>query len=649
MPPLIAAATAFVVAIFTPVVGATLAASIGTFVVQLAVSAVISAAIGALTPKPKSMDQGTQLATKYDPAFKREVCVGHYATGGSLAFENTNSTKNLYLWRVIIISDAEIQTDTIVLNDGEQLTFSGDIHTGLRECTSHFRNTRFSTNQLSVRIHTGTQTQTADADLLAAFPSLLDSNFRLRGMAYAVIRMTYDTEAWQGGFNPVFAGSGAPVYDPRTAASVFSENPVLIGRQFLKGFTNNGIRVVGLGVADADLPDADYIDGADDCDELITLLAGGTEKRYRMGGVISGASTARDVLADICAVMAGKHIDRGGEIVLLPGVARASVMTIDESDLLADGAISFAAKRTADERINAIVSTYVSPTNGYQEAPLPPRKDAAAITADGDRFETNYAYRFCYSFSQGQRLDQIALRAARKEGALQVLAPLWAFELTPGDNVTMTSARWGGTAKLWNVDTVQIAIVNARAGGAPQARCLLSMRETASTVFDWNYAADEIAPASSTALTRPGSPGTITDGQGRIQTVDGLPFGVLGGTGLVRDVEPPLSSPSSSEIDVAAHNASYVGGVTYAIPSAAITGLATDTKYWVFYRLSTAAFVTTTSLLTAATYYLDASDYIPCGIQRTQTGGGTFTPPPPPPPGGGGGGGAGGGGANYVV
>ena len=95
--------------------------------VRLAVSSVVNAVIGALTPKPKAMQQGVQLQTKVDPAYPREVAVGVFATGGSLAFENVEGTQNRYLWRVIILSDAQIEEITQVRGGGEALTFDGDI------------------------------------------------------------------------------------------------------------------------------------------------------------------------------------------------------------------------------------------------------------------------------------------------------------------------------------------------------------------------------------------------------------------------------------------------------------------------------------------------------------------------------------------
>ena len=648
MPPVAAAIASFL----TTTVGfsAAFALTVANIVVQFAVSVAISAVMRAFTPKPRSMDQGQQIQTKLDAAYPREVIVGRGATGGSLVYENVSGSTNQYLWQVIDISDNSIDEVVAIVSNGEALTFDGDVTTGYRDCTSHFKS-EGGDPRLSVRIYMGSESQTADAALIAAFPSEITSDFRGRGIAYAIVKRTYDTTAWQGAGDLTFVCNGAQCYDPRLSGGAggyaYTDNTALIAAQYLRGFEINGVRVCGVGVSADDLPDDDLEAVADECEEAVALDAGGTEPRYRSGGVISAREAPREVLSHLMAAMGGKHVDRGGEIVLLAGVTRTPVLDIDEGRLLSDASLLYAPRLTANDRINAIVSTYVEPADGYLEASLPPREDAAAMTADGERLETFRAYRFVYSQTQGQRLDAIELRGARQEGYLALNVPLWGFELTPGDWVTMTSRRWGNVSKTWMVETVNLAISNTNDG--PKARCQLTMRETASSVFAWDETTDELAPVSAGTLTQPTPLPSLTDENDRIITADGLPLPAIGGTGITRDPSTPLSASSSSQIDVAAHDVTYIGDRTYALPSAAITGLTTDTNYWIFYNTSTLAYVAYDETADAALIRIAkvaAYVFIPCGFQRTQTGGGGYSPPPPPPPGGGGGYGGGGGGGD---
>lgn len=133
------------------------------------------------------------------------------------------------------------------------------------------------------------------------------------------------------------------------------------------------------------------------------------------------------------------------------------------------------------------------------------------------------------------------------------------------------------------------------------------------------------------------SGGVITDWRG-------LPTNATMGVAVVRSVAAPLSSSSSSSIQVAAHDV-YLPGQTLSLPSDSITGLSTDTGYFIFWDRQASDYIAVTTNL--ETYYADTTGrYVAVGFQRTQDGGGGFTPPPPPPPGGGGGGGAAGGGAD---
>lgn len=596
---------------------------IGKFVIGLAINAAIGAAMRALQPKPRAMDQGAELRSKLDPAYPREVGVGTFATGGSLVYENVSGANNKYLWRVFAISDAKISQITKVRGNGLDLTFSGDIHTGLRACTSHFQSAT-GADCLEVRIYKGTSTQVVDPDLDAAFAEI-DSNFRGRGVAYALLRMTYDNDAWNAGGDFVFVGEGASCYDPRTGLSAYSENAALIAGQFLRGFENNGVRVVGLGCADADVPDADIEYAADICDENVALAGGGTEDRYRAGGMISARESAREVLTHLCAAMNARHIDRGGEIVLLPGAARASVLpfTITLGDVLSDAPIQYAGRRTADQRVNAITSTFVNPADGYQEGSLPPRKDTAAITEDGERFETSRAYRYVQSKTQGQRLDEMELRAARKEGRLSLSLPLWAIELQPGDCQFFDLPHWGGGLKLFEVETIGIAI----SGGAnPSARCVLSLFETAPSVYDWTTA-DEITQAAA-AMTVPAALLSRFDNLDRLSGTVAAGNSMLTGVSAHRASNPLTAADVGSTATVSIAAFSYkvseagAASLTVSYNSGSVAGLSFSTLYHIWaYDPTLAGGAVTYAASTSTTTYIGDNNYVYVGSITTPANG----------------------------
>lgn len=618
----------------------TLAYGIAQLVVQLAVTAAIGAATRALQPKPKAMDQGTELRTKLDPALPREVMVGTASTGGSIAFLNSEGANNINLWQVIALSDAEIEEITKIRGNGEDLTFAGDFHAGYQNCTSHFK-TAGGTPCLSMRVYKGTQSQTADAAILAAFPAMLDSNFRGRGIAYVITKMVWDQDAWAGGSEYVFIGKGAKCLDPRTGLSVWTENLALIANQFLRGFANNGIRIIGLGASSADLPDAEMSDAADDCDDDIPLAAGGTEKRYRGGGMISARETPREVLVHLMAGMAGRHVDRGGEIVILPGVARTPVFTAaqtTEDEMLADEAIAFAARRTSDERVNAIASTFVDPADGYQEGPTPPRKDDAAILADGGRFDASRAYRYVQSKTQAQRLDQIELRRARAEKWVAFSAPLWGFEMTPGDWFEAVSPRWRNETVTFEVETVGLTITSGAAGGEALARSAFAARETSAYVFEWSTA-DEITVAAAALTVGTPAPSRFS-ADDRLNGANASGNANLTGATVTRTPSSVLTASdvgATATVAVAAHDLKTSdpngASLTVSYNSGSVTGLGFSTGYYIWASdANFAGGAVTYVAATASNTYLTDNRYIYVGYVTTPADGGAPESPPPPDP-----------------
>ena len=488
-------------------------------VAYVAIIAAVGYVMRAITPKPSagSVDQGTELALKFNPAYPREVVVGTAATGGSLVYATVSGNENQQLWRVIALCDNEIDSCTEIWAPGVTLPISGDCHPGYASCTSHYLSSE-GASRLLVTVYKGTSSQSADAALMALAPGgEWTSSHRGRGIAYAIVQMTYDPDAFQTGEPQLFfVIKGAKVYDPRTATTAWSANAALIAAQVMRGFEINGVRVVGLGASEDDIPTAALIEAADDCDEAITLAAGGTEPRYRANAVIAGNETAREIITDVTGAMSGRHIDRGGEVVFLPGVARTAVMHITDADILSDAAIVYTDKRTADQLINTIVSTFVDPSTGWLEGSLPVRKDAAAITEDGDRFPVRRGYRYVTSITQGQRIDEIELRDARKQGRITFALPIWGLELEPGDWFTMESARFTGT-KTFVVEGVQLSISSDPSN--PAARVQIAARETATSVYSWTTANEtQLTPAT---VTRPIPPLTVSDWAVSVGTLTG--------------------------------------------------------------------------------------------------------------------------------
>lgn len=504
MPPVVAAIAAVVSAVSSVItaIGAWFATfgAVGVFVGKVlfyvATSAILSAIAKAFSPTPEydsgsRLDQGYQIALKFDPNQPRQVVVGRAATGGSVAYSQVTGTGNKYLWRVIVLSDNPSNGINQVLGGGEALTFDGDITTGWRSCTSHYQKADGS-DCLQMRVYLGAQV-TVDSTLNAASPAAEWSATHIgKGLTYAICRFEYDAEAFSTGEpDLIFVVDGVSALDPRTATTAWTRNGALLAAQFAKGWSLNGIRVVGLGAGNADVPDTPVEDGADICDEDVALLAGGTEDRYQVNGLIGSYDAPTAVLADLALAMGGQHVNAGGEIQFLPGVARTPVhalgRALDDGDLLSDESIEWAPDRAGDELCNTIHSTFVDPSAAWREGALPIRKDTAAITADGERFVKNRSYRFVTSATQGQRLNKLALTETRYQGRIALPLGLWALVYEPGDWEEFTSANFGGATKTFRVESVAFQISNG-SDGEPSARVMVTMVEVHASIDDWSTA-----------------------------------------------------------------------------------------------------------------------------------------------------------------
>lgn len=88
-------------------------------------------------------------------------------------------------------------------------------------------------NKLRIRLHLGDPDQSADSVAVAEIPEWT-SNHRLRGRAYAYLTLYKDQDVYPSGF-PNFTAvvTGKPIYDPRTANTVFTPNACLFSYDYL--------------------------------------------------------------------------------------------------------------------------------------------------------------------------------------------------------------------------------------------------------------------------------------------------------------------------------------------------------------------------------------------------------------------------------
>ena len=189
--------------------------------------------------------------------------------------------------------------------------------------------------------------------------------------------------------------------------------------------------------------------------EDVSLAAGGTEKRYTVGGVIRADEQYLGVEEKFARAMAGVILQPEGSIEAEPGHAKAVVAEVTDADLLDMRPVKVDSYRSeADsEWVNSVAARYVEPDQKWQMHSAPVRRDAADIIADkGPRLATP-SLELVTRNSQAQRCAEIARRMGRLWFSSTVpLGPRF-VELEEGDWIGWTSDRhFKGERKVFRID-----------------------------------------------------------------------------------------------------------------------------------------------------------------------------------------------------
>lgn len=475
-----------------PFIAPIIAAAAGLSAIE---SAVLSAAIGIglsfaaqkITGKRKSQSAsgGTQVSLRVATDAPRDVILGEAYTGGQLVYWHVYGAGNKSLHLVITLASHRIEGVTEIRVDNEIVTWNPS--TGA--VTEY-------PGLMTVKVYDGTQT-TADAELVANSGGRWTSNEVGRHVAYAAITLTYDQTKFPQGI-PAFAFRvrGAHLVDPRTGLTGYTDNPAVIAYNVLRGIDAGGVRLIGTNAPAGAIRSGDAIAAANACDEAITLAAGGTEKRYRCGMVVSADATPRSILSAVSAAMAGQIVSTGGIYRIQAGVAQTAVAHITDSDLIADEPLTTSPRLPRSEIVNTVSAAFADPSLSGRMKPLPARTAGGDVASDGGVFALDLDLTGVFSRTQAQRCMEVARRRARRMMTAQMAVRSRWSVLEAGDWITVTSARRG-----LNIRTFEVVDRSRREDHVT----ILTLRETDASIDDWT-GDDEIADGAAADLP-PSGPG----------------------------------------------------------------------------------------------------------------------------------------------
>jgi hypothetical protein len=205
---------------------------------------------------------------------ERSYIYGECRVSGAIAYiGSTNNNK--YLHMVVLLADHEIEyVGELIINDvsvpPDIIDSNGFITAGKYQ------------NVVRIKKHLGSDTQTADSDLVSEV-SEWTSQHRLRGIAYLYVRMEFDRNVFQSGIPNISAYiKGKKVIDNRDNVLRYTPNIALISKDYLTDTR------VGFSVSASRIENDVLVDSANTCDEIQT-----TENREF---VLSSASTTLNTI-----------------------------------------------------------------------------------------------------------------------------------------------------------------------------------------------------------------------------------------------------------------------------------------------------------------------------------------------------------------
>lgn len=476
---------------FTVAAGFTFAFSWSAF----ATSLLLGAAAQAFTKKPaqNSLQSKGQLVTVRQPISYWQVVVGKTAAQGVLTFRYVSADRQQ--WHMVLtFACHEIEAfDGIYFND-ELITLDGS-----GNATGKYA------GYVRIKQSLGVAGEGQPfPDLVAESGGVWSNDHLQDGHAKLYVRLTANPNLFPTGVPSAVwvVARGAKLYDPRTATTVYSNNPGLAVANILTSSD------YGFGAVFADEIDSDDLEAsANTCDEAVSLAAGGTESRYTANGTFLASETPKDVIVRLNAAMAGKLVYVGDKFHVLAGGYTAPTVTLDEDDFA--GPVTLQAHLDDRDNANSVRGTFNDPNSSWQPTDFPALQSATYIAEDNGEVQWQDLdfTAFVTSVTQAQRLAKIMLLSIRQGSTLSAAFKMPAYGVMPGKTVAVNLAKYGLVGKVYEVVECGLNVVADQEGARLQVP--LALRETAAAIFDWttdeeaqqDFAPNTTLPDASSGLT----------------------------------------------------------------------------------------------------------------------------------------------------
>jgi hypothetical protein len=433
----------------------------GTYLLQ---SIATSLVLGALAPKPKfgpigGSNRGYNV-TATGSTLDHQIIYGKMKVAGARLFDGTTGGDNYFLHRVLGFAGHEIEAfETIYINDEvATIDASGNV-------TSP---SRYS-GHINIYTHLGAADQQADSNLINEVNGWT-AEHRLRGIAYLYCKFSFDADAFPNGVPQITAViKGKKVYDPRTSATAWSDNPALCVRDYILSSS------YGLGEAAVNIDDTAVTAAANICDQVNTTAS---TTRYACNGAFTTAIQPGEFLTNILTSMSGTLWYAQGKWRMKAGAFTSSAMSLDENDLRSG--ITVSTRHSRRDNFNEIKGTFKGDESNYQVTDFPPVTNSAFVTADnGQVTVADVELPFTDNSIEARRIARIMLESNRQQLTIRASFGMRALALQVGDTVAITNTRFGWYGKLFQIAEWKFGLGEELGFGAE-----LTLKETAASVYD---------------------------------------------------------------------------------------------------------------------------------------------------------------------
>lgn len=503
----------FLPAMTLPATGATIGGSLvisstlGAALVAMAATTVLSGVSQQLFGPKMTKAQASRLNPTLDPSASRKIVFGETAMNTDVRYFEPSGTDQEYMDYIIATSAHAVESiDEIWFEDRLAWSSSSGVEAFYTGYLTTVATVLEGTSANYISINGG---------------GIWGSTRRLTGCSYIHLRIKRtgtsnkaDSPLVNGLPGRVtIKGKGAKIYDPRLDGTVsggsgsqrandqttwgasqsgYRDNPALQLLWFLLGWKIGGKLSVGCGVPPARIDLASFITAANICDEAITLAAGGTQPRYRTGGVASDSDQRMEIIQIFLSAMNGTLRDSGGKLALvcMKNDLASPVLEFSDDDIIGD--FTWNQTRGLDESFNAIHGKYTDPSNNslYQPVEYPVQ---SLTSIDGIERMQTFDLPFVQEGRRAQRIAKQVLQRAQYKGIFSATFNMKALGCSVGNCVWIDFEPLGWANKPFRVLSQGIS----NTGLVP-----MTLIEENAAIYAWD--------ASESALVTPVAP-TVYD------------------------------------------------------------------------------------------------------------------------------------------